>query len=313
MEKKRRNMNTNQLRYFVAAAESQSFTKAAEQYYISQTAVTQQIRALEELLGVALFDRGSRPITLTPAGVTFLADARAILERMDHAVNRVQEASVGMVGNLRVGFTKGFERSNLSNTLRRFHNEYPNVLIACYRRNTDFLAQGLLKDEFDIIFTWDSTELMKNESVECRLVEKSPLMVAVYGNHRFAQRTSLRRKELKKERILFMTPSSTGESVGDLRFYEMYEEAGYKPNILFRSNDVESILMMIAAEEGISILPAYVTQKLVNAENLVFIPLVGKDEVVEIIAAWKKDTTNAVLQGFVEQAMGEEQENVTQK
>lgn len=306
-------MNTNQLRYFVAAAESQSFTKAAEQYYISQTAVTQQIRALEELLGVALFDRGSRPITLTPAGVTFLADARAILERMDHAVNRVQEASVGMVGNLRVGFTKGFERSNLSNTLRRFHNEYPNVLIACYRRNTDFLAQGLLKDEFDIIFTWDSTELMKNESVECRLVEKSPLMVAVYGNHRFAQRTSLRRKELKKERILFMTPSSTGESVGDLRFYEMYEEAGYKPNILFRSNDVESILMMIAAEEGISILPAYVTQKLVNAENLVFIPLVGKDEVVEIIAAWKKDTTNAVLQGFVEQAMGEEQENVTQK
>lgn len=306
-------MNTNQLRYFVAAAESQSFTKAAEQYYISQTAVTQQIRALEELLGVALFDRGSRPITLTPAGSTFLTDARAILERMDRAVNRVQEASVGMVGNLRVGFTKGFERSNLSNTLRSFHNEYPNVLIACYRRNTDFLAQGLLKDEYDIIFTWDSTELMKNEAVECRLVEKSPLMVAVYGSHRFAQRTSLRRKELKKERILFMTPSSTGESVGDLRFYEKYEEAGYKPNILFRSNDVESILMMIAAEEGISILPAYVTQKLVNAENLVFIPLVGDDELVEIIAAWKKDMSNVVLQGFVEQVMGgwgERQEGV---
>lgn len=101
-----------------------------------------------------------------------------------------------------------------------------------------------------------------------------------------------------------MTPSSTGESVGDLRFYEKYEEAGYKPNILFRSNDVESILMMIAAEEGISILPSYVTQKLVNAENLVFIPLVGEDEIVEIIAAWKKDTANVVLQGFVEQVMG---------
>lgn len=299
-------MNTNQLRYFVATAESQSFTKAAEQYYISQTAVTQQIRALEELLGVSLFDRGSRPITLTPAGATFLADARVILERMDHAVNRVQEASVGMVGNLRIGFTKGFERSNLSNTLRNFHNEYPNVLLACYRRNTDFLAQGLLKDEFDIIFTWDSTELVKNEAVECHLVEKSPLMVAVYGSHPFAQRASLRRKELRKERILFMTPSSTGESVGDLRFYGRYEEAGYQPNILFRSNDVESILMMIAAEEGISILPAYVTQKLVNAENLVFIPLIGKGEIVEIIAAWKKDTSNVVLQGFTELLMHEE-------
>lgn len=293
-------MNTNQLRYFVAAAESQSFTKAAEQYYISQTAVTQQIRALEELLGVSLFDRGSRPITLTPAGVTFLADARVILERMDNAVNRVQEASVGMVGNLRVGFTKGYERSGLSNTLRKFHTEYPNVLIACYRRNTDFLAQGLLKDDYDIIFTWDSTELVKNEAVECHLIEKSPLVVAVYGSHPFAQRASLSRKELRKEPILFMTPSSTGESVGDMRFYELYEEAGYQPNILFRSNDVESLLMMIAAEEGISILPAYVTQKLVNAENLVFVPLVGKDEVVEIIAAWKKDTANVVLQGFTE-------------
>ena len=56
-------MNTNQLRYFVAAAESKSFTKAAEQYYISQTAITQQIRALEDTLGVALFDRSSRPIS----------------------------------------------------------------------------------------------------------------------------------------------------------------------------------------------------------------------------------------------------------
>ena len=64
-------MNLNQIRYFVAAAETRSFTKAAAQYYISQTAVTQQIQALEELLGVTLFDRTSRPISLTPAGKSF--------------------------------------------------------------------------------------------------------------------------------------------------------------------------------------------------------------------------------------------------
>jgi len=93
--------------------------------------------------------------------------------------------------------------------------------------------------------------------------------------------------------------------VGDMRFYEKYEEAGYTPNILFRSNDVESILMMVAAEEGISLLPGYVTQKLTNAENIVFIPLQGQDETVEIIAAWKKDTGNVVLQGFLEMMMRE--------
>ena len=123
-------MNLNQIRYFVAAAETRSFTKAAAQYYISQTAVTQQIQALEELLGVALFDRTSRPISLTPAGKIFLIDAKAILERINHSMNRVQEASVGFVGNLRIGYIKGYERSNLSNLLRAFHEQYPNVLIS---------------------------------------------------------------------------------------------------------------------------------------------------------------------------------------
>ena len=265
----------------MAAAECRSFTKAADQFYITQTAITQQIHALEDNLGVPLFDRTSRPITLTPAGSAFLNDARSILDRIDQAVNRIQEVSTGMVGTLRIGYTKGFERSNFSSSLRFFHNKYPNILVSCYRRNTDLLAAGLLKDEYDIIFTWDSTELVKNDSIEYRLIERSPLMVAVYGSHPF------------------MTPSSTGDSVSDLRFYEMYERAGYHPDIFFRSNDVESILMMVSAEEGISIIPAYVTQKLTNADNLVFIPLIGEEEVVEIIAAWKKASGNLALQQFL--------------
>ena len=78
-------MNRNQLKYFVAAAESRSFTKAAEQFYISQTAITQQIRLLEETLGCPLFDRSTRPVSLTPAGTIFLREAKGILERMSRA------------------------------------------------------------------------------------------------------------------------------------------------------------------------------------------------------------------------------------
>lgn len=292
-------MNTNQLRYFVTAAECRSFTKAADQFYITQTAITQQIRALEDSLGVPLFDRSSRPISLTPAGSAFLSDARSILGRIDQAVNRIQEVSTGMVGTLRIGYTKGFERSNFSNSLRFFHNKYPNILVSCYRRNTDLLAAGLLKDEYDIIFTWDSTELVKNESIEYRLIERSPLMVAVYSNHPLSAGNPFSGQSSTGERLLFMTPSSTGDSVSDLRFYEMYEQAGYHPDIFFRSNDVESILMMVSIEEGISIIPSYVTHKLTNAENLVFIPLIGEEEVVEIIAAWKRSSGNLALQQFL--------------
>ena len=81
-------MNRNQLRYFVSAAEHRSFTKAAEQYYISQTAVTQQIQQLEQTLGCELFDRSTRPVSLTSAGKSFLLDAKAILERMSLRAQR---------------------------------------------------------------------------------------------------------------------------------------------------------------------------------------------------------------------------------
>lgn len=296
-------MNINQLRYFVAVAEQRSFTKAANQYYLSQTAVTQQVRALEDTLGVQLLDRNSRPVSLTPAGAVFLTEAKAILERMNSAVSRARDASTGLVGSVRIGYTKGYERSDLSNKLRAFHRDYPNILLTCFRCDTDMLAAGLLNGEYDIIFTWDSTNIRQDSQVELRLVERARLVVALYGSHPFARRTALRRSELKNETILFMTPSSTGASFGDDHFMQLYQQAGYLPNILLRSNDVESILMMVAAEEGISILPAYCTDKLTNADNLIFVPLLGEEETEDILAVWRKDDPSQALRHFLERVL----------
>lgn len=293
-------MNINQLKYFIAVAEYKSFTKAANQYYISQTAITQQIHTLEENMGVQLIDRTRRPISLTPAGNVFLNEAKAILERMNTAVSKVRDASTGLVGTLRIGYTKGYERSNLSNILRSFHLEYPNILITCYRRDTDILAAGLFNDDYDIIFTWDSTNILRESGIEYKLMELAPLVVALYAGHPFAQRSFLNRKELKSETILYMSPSGTGESFGDNHFIKLYQQAGYQPNILFRSNDIESILMMVAAEEGISILPSYITSKLADADNLVFIPLVGEGEYEKIISVWKSADKSQALQHFIQ-------------
>lgn len=294
-------MNLNQLKYFVAVAEYRSFTKAATQYYLSQTAITQQVRALEATLGVQLFDRNSRPISLTPAGATFLKEAKAILVRMDTAIGRTRDASTGLVGSLRIGYTKGYEHSDLSSKLRRFHRAYPNILMTCFRCDTDQLAAGLLNSDYDIIFTWDSTNLSQESQIETRLIERAQLMVAMYSSHPFAQRPYLRRAELKNETILFMTPSSTGESYGDSYFMQLYQRAGYQPNILIRSNDAESLLMMVAAEEGISILPDYCRANLNRSDNLVFIPLEGAEETEDILAAWRKDDPSLPLQHFLEQ------------
>ena len=96
-----------------------------------------------------------------------------------------------------------------------------------------------------------------------------------------------------------MSPDSANDSYGDAFFMQLYKAAGYKPNILFRSCDAESILMMVAAEEGISILPGYLTAKLYNADNLVFVPLIGDGEEEEIIAAWQQNNRNPALRQFI--------------
>lgn len=268
-------MNRNQLRYFVSAAEHRSFTKAAEQYYISQTAVTQQIQQLEQTLGCELFDRSTRPVSLTSAGKSFLLDAKAILERMSRAQERVHDAATGLTGTLRVGYVRGYERSDLSVLMRHFHQKNGNVLISFYRCSTDVLAAGLLHQEYDIVFTWDSTNLRTQEGVTFQTVEKARLVVALYAGHPLTQRRQLTRQELRGENILYMSPDAAPDSYGDAFFMQRYAEA------------------------GISLLPDYCTDRLYNADNLVFVPLVGEGEEEEIIAAWQSGNQNPALGRFL--------------
>lgn len=292
-------MNINQLQYFVSVAEYRSFTQAAEVHYITQTAITLQIRSLEESLGVALIDRKKRPIELTPAGNVFLREAKAILSRMEDAVARTLEASHGMVGTLRIGYEKGYERSDLSDRLRRFHRQYPNILFTCVRLDTDTMATKLLSDELDIIFGWDGTNLRQRTDIDGKLIERSPFVAALYQGHPLSNHASLKREDLKHETLLYTTASETGDAIGDAHFIQLYEKAGYRPNILLKSNEIESVLMMVAAEEGITILPQYAIAKMENAEHLVFVPIEGEGEFEEIFVQWKKDSENAALELFL--------------
>lgn len=293
-------MNLNQLKYFVAVAENRSFTKAATQYYISQTAITQQVKALEDRIGTPLLNRDSRPITLTPAGKIFLGEAKAILERMKIALERTQEASTGLVGTLKIGYTKGYEHSDFANKLRTFHHQFPNIHLMFYRCNTDVLASGLLNKEYDIIFTWDSTNIRQEGHLQLKVIEHVPLFLALYRSHPLAQRTRLTREDLKGEKIIFMSPSSTGDSFGDAYYIQLYQKAGYQPDILLHTSDGESVLMMVAAEQAVSVVPAYCINRMIDADNLLFIPLEGDNETEEILAVWRTDDVSPVLQHFID-------------
>lgn len=293
-------MNLNQLRYFVAVAENRSFTKAATQYYISQTAITQQVKALEEKIGTPLLDRNTRPISLTPAGKTFLNEAKVILERMDSAIYKTIETSTGLEGTLKIGYTKGYEKSNLVNKLSSFHHDYPNILLTFYRYDTDILAAGLMNKEYDIIFTWDSSNIRQEPSLDYKIIEHVPLFLAVYRAHPLARKKTINRADMRGEKIIFMSPSSTGDSFGDAYYVGLYQQAGYQPDILLNTSDGETVLMMVAAEQAISVVPEYCIDRMLHADNLIFIPLEGDHETEEILAMWRKEDISPALQHFID-------------
>ncbi len=297
-------MNQTQLKIFTAAAENRSFTKAAEQFFITQAAVTQHIQTLEDSLGCKLFDRRKRPVQLTQAGKAFYADAKGILKQIDLAVHRAKDAATGGSGSLHIGFLKGYERSDLSVIARKFRQAHPNTFLTFERKSSDQLAAGLMQGGFDIIFTWDSTNLRQNPDVRWAQTDRIRLVAAMYKGHPLSGRMQLNRSELQGENLLYMSPSEDFESYGDAVFIRLYREAGYNPNILYRSSDLEVILTMVAAEEGISILPDYFTNKLAGADNLVFVPLTGDQEHEEIDAFWRRDNLNPLLAAWTSELTG---------
>ena len=102
-------MNIQQLEYFLAVAKFLNFTRAAEKYYISQTVITQQIKIFRGTTWVKLFNRTKRHVELTQAGIVFIEEAKNIINVMKEAVNRTQATATGFLGDLNVGFIKGYE------------------------------------------------------------------------------------------------------------------------------------------------------------------------------------------------------------
>ena len=297
-------MNQAQIKIFIATAEASSFTKAAKQFFITQAAVTQHIRALENALGCELFDRRTRPIHLTPAGRAFYLDAKNLIKEMDSAISHAKGAANGVGGNLHIGFAKGYERSGLSASARRFHRDNAGAFLTFECRSSDQLAAELLQGKFDMIYTWDSSNLRQNPEVAWQPADKIRLMVALYSGHPLAGKIQLDRADIQGEDLLYLSPLEDPSTFGDAVFVRLYQEAGYRPNIVYRTTDLEVIMTMISAEEGISILPDYAANTLKGADNLIFVPL-GGEQREEIDVIWRKDNQNPLLPAWLSQMKDE--------
>lgn len=294
-------MNLNQLEYFVAVAETLNFTQAAKRCFISQTAISLQIKALEDKVGVPLFIRDKHHVALTTAGQVYLTEARAILERSTEAIKLAQTAAEGVSGSISIGFIRGYEQSYFSDTLRMFHTSNPNISIDLIRDNMSMLFSRLENNECDITFNL-APYVTTMPQFEHRYLKSYQIMAVLYPAHPLASRDTLTYKDLQNEEFIIMQPKgSTNEEVEEIVLCK--ERGGFMPNIIIREQEVQTLLFMVSAAMGISILPEYTVRYFNTTKNLRIIPLVteeGLPETLDFEMSWSPDNKNPVLQRFLD-------------
>ncbi len=295
-------MNLRQLEYFVCVAETLSFTKTAETFYISQTAVTQQIRALEEQLGVTLFNRTKRSVKLTPAGSIFLGEARAILNRMDSAVEKARQAANGFTGSLKLGIIQGYDNPYLPDVIHNFCAAYPNVSLQFTETNTETLYKMLLEKTLDltlnVVFPFTHLDVL---GLESKLICNYPLMVLMPADHPLAFRSQLDLSELKNEDFIFTGLWGIEEQFGQFEStMSHFSKAGFTPKFTHHSEHFNITALMVCAGMGIAIVPSYAAFSCRSAHNLVIIPLDEKSDRIDIAAIYNPHAENPMIQKFLE-------------
>ena len=220
-------LDLRQLRCFVAVAERGSFTRAAEDLYVAQQAVSQQIKALESTLGVALLKRTSRRVELTPAGAVFLADCRRLLSAADRAVGRVQAAARGEVGTLRLVYTLTTAYHTVPALLDRLAERHPQLKIEAREVFAEDIPRLLSTDACDLALA--PATIYPPAELSQQLIRLEPLQLAVGEEHLRSDQATVPLDRLRDEQFEVwpreMAPGYYDAVVGACR------TAGFEPRL----------------------------------------------------------------------------------
>lgn len=247
------NVEVRHLRAFVAVAETANFTRAAQQLLISQPSLSYTIRQLESYLGLSLFTRDTRTTVLTPAGEIFLREARAVLARLDEALERAERMAAGELGQLRVGYLIGAAVDHVPSILRAFARDYPKV--QCNPVEYDFATPnaGLDTGETDVAIVRPPLDLPSPaaDALVMRTLIREPRVACLSETHPFAERTSITAAELLDEPIV--------AAPGDNRWRDYWILSSLRETpakVAYEAATFEAELQAVSLGRGPSIVPA---------------------------------------------------------
>ncbi len=245
-------MELRHLRYFIAVAERLNFSRAAEELGTAQPSLSQQIRQLEREVGVDLFDREKRRVRLTPAGAEFLAGARAIVAQVADTVARTRETARGLRGELRVGYATSAMFSTLPAAIREYRAMHPDVRITLRAMGPTEVVAALEAHEIDAgVFVADATPRGLAEVVAHRIGSLT-LAVVLPAGHPLASRRAIAIDAIGEETLIAYARGLT--DMYDL-ITGIFRDRGVEPARIVEVDRMESLLGLVAAGEGVSIVP----------------------------------------------------------
>ena len=287
-------MEYRHLRFFIAVAEELHFTKAAARLHIAQPHLSQEIRHLEEELGMALFSRDRRHVSLTPAGRAFLVRARLLLVDTAAAIRAAQRASRGETGLLRVGFVSsaGFGVV-LPDAVRRFRRERPEVEVVLSEQNSDEQIDLITRERLDIGLLHPPLKSERGLEIETLIME--PLVAALPENHPLALRRSIRLPALAGEPwILF--PKGVASRLHEVVMMAC-TDAGFSPRVIQEALKLSTIMSLVASGLGVSLVPQPLAR--LGLPRIVCVPLAGQRPSLPLALIWRRGDDNPVLAPFM--------------
>jgi DNA-binding transcriptional LysR family regulator len=287
-------MELRHIRYFLAVAEEQNFTRAAKKVGIGQPPLSQQIRALEEELDAALFHRFSHGAELTSAGRAFLPEAQAMLRQAERAKKVAQLGAKGQVGQLRVGFTSSAVfHPIVPQIIREFHEKHSEVELSLTENDTSDLLKLLAQKQLDVTFIRPGPQNPEGFDVH-RFKDESSIVVLSSG-HRLAKRQRVRLSAVSQERFVIF-PRKAGPSLFDA-IIESCRRCGFDPIIAHEAPQISSAPNLVSAGLGISIVPLSIATQ-IRVKGIVYLPIVGEAPAFGLAMATRVDEKSVVVRNF---------------
>ncbi len=284
-------MELRQIRSFLSIAETLHFGRSAELIHLSQPALSLQIRALEEEIGVRLFERNRRKTTLTAAGSAFRDDAAAALSQLERAIRRAKLAANGKLGLLRIGFVSTAGSEIVADIVRQFRDLHPEVEFSLRNILTAGQVQMLEAGSLDIGFL--RLPIGGHSTLEVVTVHREPFVLVVPSSHKLAKRKRVRLREVADEDFV-MYERTWAPGFHDL-ILGILRDAGIVPNVTQTAGEVPTLISLVASGMGITILPASAVK---HSASVVACEILDRIPMVQIGIAVRRGVQAAVVDNF---------------